>query len=342
MGFQRGSIRALCRASGLLVLAAISLLSSNVQAEQLIYVDTSGVDQRFVSAFEAGEEYWNSQLKDWNQEMPKYFRAELDPVQIQAMTLFIDGAGGVLGQAAPTFTKTTGGGSDHPFFGPAAKRWEVTQRGFMQFDIADADDLISQGFFDTVVRHEMAHVLGFGTNWAGNEALVDTDGDGVDDQYGGRGGEKALAAYRAESGNFGAEFVPLEQGGGGGTALAHWDSNDDFFNQILTTGKVEEMIGFLLVPDENGNNVPGQKFISETTLESMRDVGWARELSDGDGENDGNYHGFTKWYGGLPPGDWWDGPGGPMFQRFTAAPEPGSAALLMIGLVGFGLRRRRN
>src|SRR5206468_4321942 len=62
----------------------------------------------------------------------------------------IDGPGKILGQA-----------------GPCLVRDQSLQPGVgvMHFDTADVAGLLAAGQFDEVVRHEMGHVLGFGTIW---------------------------------------------------------------------------------------------------------------------------------------------------------------------------------
>lgn len=35
----------------------------------------------------------------------------------------------------------------------------------MTFDSADVDNMISGGTWEQIIRHEMVHVLGFGTLW---------------------------------------------------------------------------------------------------------------------------------------------------------------------------------
>src|SRR5437870_2725522 len=62
----------------------------------------------------------------------------------------IDGPGNTFGQAGPCLVRDPG-------FQPGV--------GVMRFDTADVAGLLAAGKFDEVVRHEMGHVLGFGTIW---------------------------------------------------------------------------------------------------------------------------------------------------------------------------------
>ena len=61
-------------------------------------------------------------------------------------------------------------------------------------------------------------------------------------------------------------FIPVEQQGGGGTALAHWDDNDGFFNSIRLNNRIELMTGFF-IPNTD-------RFISRTTLATLVDMGY--------------------------------------------------------------------
>ncbi len=137
----------------------------------------------------------------------------VDDIAIDASALFIDGPGGILGQAGPTVVRS---GS----FLPA--------RGIMQFDSADLEFLEDSGLFEDVILHEMAHVIGFGTIWDEKDLLI---GAGSSDPR--FVGEGATEEYNnifgvSESG------VPVEAEFGPGTALSHWD--EDLFGNELMTG----------------------------------------------------------------------------------------------------------
>lgn len=137
----------------------------------------------------------------------------VDDIAIDASAPFIDGPGGILGQAGPTVLRA---GS----FLPA--------RGIMQFDSADLEFLEEEGLFDDVILHEMAHVIGFGTIWQEKNLLTGIGtpdprfvGEGATDEYNNIFGV-------SESG------VPVEADFGPGTALSHWD--EDLFGNELMTG----------------------------------------------------------------------------------------------------------
>jgi hypothetical protein len=166
--------------------------------------------------------------------------AILQGVTIDASVPLIDGPGGILGQAGPTFIY-------NPAFLPPASPI-YTFSGIMQFDSADVSNLIANGSFVDVVLHEMAHVLGFGTLWTVNGLYVNGSGEYT--------GANALAKYREEFDPF-ATFVPVELDGGPGTANGHWDEN-------WAGGPNELMTGFLDLPTT----------VSDTTLYAFRDLGY--------------------------------------------------------------------
>ncbi|MEM6688091.1 MAG: Ig-like domain-containing protein [Planctomycetota bacterium] len=167
----------------------------------------------------------------------------IDDLQISTSAPAIDGVNGILGQAGPTLLR---GGSFLPI------------EGIMQFDIADVDALEASGQLEDVILHEMGHVIGFGTIWD-NLGLLD-DSDLTDPRYLGSG---AVAEYNALFGvNVGG--VPVEDDGGPGTALGHWEENEprdgttvSFQNELMT--------GFL-----SGATRP----ISRVTVAQFEDLGY--------------------------------------------------------------------
>jgi hypothetical protein len=171
----------------------------------------------------------------------------------------IDGVGGTLGSAGPNTANVT-------------TNYLYTNTGSMTFDTSDIPGLGSA--FEDVVLHEMAHVLGIGTLWSasavtGNAVLgrqelyVNNSG-----QYTGAFG---LAAYNAEFNQVGA-FVPVELGGGSGTANGHWNEvngggvNTGIVSNIsLQDFQDELMTGWL---------GPNATFISTLTIQSLQDLGY--------------------------------------------------------------------
>lgn len=284
-------------------------------------VNVNGVDPRYRSAFLAAEAFWESRLLRYNPALPAAVRIQLSKLQIVARSTAIDGVGGVLGSAGPTNVVTyggTGGGPKQISGRPIA----IAKNSQMNFDIADIQDLDAQGALLDVIKHEMGHALGFGSLWNQNGLLATVNGG---PQYIGAYG---LSKYRVESNNRFAGFVPVEQQGGGGTAGAHWDDDDPFFNKRNTLAQSELMIGDI----DPGNE---SKYTTETTWASMADLWFVVK-----GINDGT---FRDVVGGGPSGrrKWIGGP--PLYIRGpSAVPEPGSLGVLaLVGLAGLAVRRRQ-
>ena len=168
---------------------------------------------------------------------------------IDASGVAIDGAGGILGQAGPTIGEWDSG-------------YLYVTDGVMQFDSADLLWLESAGTLKDVILHEMAHVIGFGTVWTYN---------GVYDGSGNYTGAYGLAAHSTEFSQPGAASVPVELGGGTGTAHGHWNEvnygagNTGITNPDGLDMRYELMTGWLNAPT----------YISGTTIQQFRDLGYA-------------------------------------------------------------------
>jgi hypothetical protein len=163
-----------------------------------------------------------------------------------------------------------------PGSGTSDGRFYVSTSGLVTFNVhPDAGPLSG-----SLIRHEIAHALGFGTLWELNQVYNDgvagnsfrTLAGGIPGQY---VGQAALQAYRQEfSGQANASFVPVELSGGNGTAHGHWDEANDI-GQSLTgitdafgrDFRDELMTGWA---SPTGADV----FISDTTINSFYDIGF--------------------------------------------------------------------
>ncbi len=172
----------------------------------------------------------------------------IDDLVIDVQIVYIDGAGGVLGQAGPCATSTADG---------------LPRAGTMRFDSADVARWMNDGGFQNVVLHEMAHVLGYGTKWGAQanppRAALLAGSGGSDPRF---IGLRAVAEWQALSGE--STAVPVEADYGGGTAYAHWD--DETFGTELLTG----MIGL------------GASPLSRLSIASLGDLGYQVDLSQAD------------------------------------------------------------
>lgn len=178
-------------------------------------------------------------------------------ISITATGEYIDGVGNTLGSAGPTAGITQGG-------------YLVARTGTMTFDTADLADMESDGMLETVITHEIGHVLGIGTLWGPGYNDVCIDGTG---QY---TGAFALAAYRDEFDPL-ATHVPVELDGGLGTANGHWDENNGGIGMTGTTDQYgrdmanEIMTGWIA-------SDPNAIFISNTTFGSLQDLGFTVDM----------------------------------------------------------------
>ncbi len=131
--------------------------------------------------------------------------------------------------------------------------------GVMSLNDSTLAALASNGLLDDVIKHEMAHLLGFGTVWDLDGLLRDTTTtnpwfSGMD----------AQAAFRKALPTFADKIVPVEAKGGSGTTLSHWRES------VMTN---ELMTGFL----NTGTNP-----LSAVTIESMADLGYTVNVGAAD------------------------------------------------------------
>jgi Leishmanolysin/Bacterial Ig-like domain (group 1) len=160
----------------------------------------------------------------------------------------IDGTGNVLGASAPCFVRVQG---------------RLPVLGLMRLDADDLDQLEAAGLLQTVILHEMGHVLGFGTIWTDLNLLADASPPpGTDPHF---TGAQATTAFNAVGGaSYMASLkVPVENTGGPGTADSHW--RETVFGNELMTGTVNEV-----------------NPLSRVTAASLADLGYTVKLADAD------------------------------------------------------------
>jgi Leishmanolysin len=168
----------------------------------------------------------------------------VDDLVIHATGMNIDGPGRQLGGAFPDAFRA---GSRLPY------------HGNMRFDTADLAVMEADGTLLSVILHEMAHILGFASLWSAKGLLVNAGTVNV-----GFTGPQAVAAYNEIFGTT-ATAVPVESGGGAGTANGHW--RETVFGNELMTGFVGPG---LLNP------------LSRITIASMADLGYTVNFAAAD------------------------------------------------------------
>jgi hypothetical protein len=201
------------------------------------------------------EAIFTTAANTWMSLLPSYQSGiNISALNISASGVAIDGAGGILGSAGPNALTTQGG-------------FTLSTSGSMQFDTADLANMESSGSLLNLILHEMAHVMGFGTLWTNNGVYVNDTGQFT--------GPNALTVYRNEFNQPGATYVPVELGGGSGTANAHWNEVD---GGGVNTGIVSAR-GDMRFEVMTGWLDPGS-FISNTTVASFTDIGYVSAVPE--------------------------------------------------------------
>jgi len=224
------------RACGLSITALLCCLAGQAHGAFDLTINLSGFTAEQEAMFAQAETMWEDVITGYQLGISR------TGITINAQTADLGGAGGTLAQAGPTGSTNQGG-------------FRLTTSGTMTFDIADLPNLTNNGRLVFTAAHEIGHILGIGTQWNRNNVYVDGTG-----QYTGAFG---VAAYQQEF-DPDATFVPVELNGGGGTVDSHWDETSSVQDPFGRDLDEELMTGFL----------SGSNFLSTTTVQSLRDIGF--------------------------------------------------------------------
>jgi hypothetical protein len=123
--------------------------------------------------------------------------------------------------------------------------------GVMELNSGALNELEQQGLLNDVIEHEFAHLLGFGTIWDLDNLVQDTT---TQDPW--FSGPLAQAAFRTAMPSYTDKVVPVEAGGGSGTALGHWRES------VMTN---ELMTGYINL---------GANPLSAVSIQQMADLGY--------------------------------------------------------------------
>lgn len=240
------------RLFSVVIAACFWLVSSSGHAALTLHINYSG-DAQLESAFQTAATTWEGWLTGYQDglisvaspDSSAMAGAVLSDVYVNAVTAPNDGLGGILGSAGPTQVARD-----------TSNFWLATD-GQMTFD---EDDLLvlSSSELDSLILHEMAHALGFGTLWGLNNVVSGSELTGLE----------ATAAWQSEFGQTGTPDIEMD--GGPGTAGGHWNENLDGSGLTgITDSLGRDMRDELMTGWLNPNS-----FISELTLASFRDIGF--------------------------------------------------------------------
>lgn len=240
------------------------------------------LDPQVQAAFDAAASFWQSAITGDIANVTAFADpaaqcgpgSAMGPVNIDDVVILvrvenIDGAGGTLGSAFPCFVRIVGGTTIGLAF-----------TGVMRFDASDIPSLIASGGLNSVVRHEMGHVLGFGSLWPASLGSftsfgclqnASTTASHVDTYYSCARGAAVFDSIGGTS-YTGGNKVPLENcvagvpaSCGSGNLNGHW-REVTFGNELMT--------GFT----SGGGSDP----LSVLSLAAMQDLGYTVNLGVAD------------------------------------------------------------
>lgn len=210
------------------------------------------VDSQDIDVYKNARTRWSEVIKGDELDITDTSRAQalecgtypnrIDDLYICGVSSNIDGVGKVLGYASALYVRS----SD-----------SLPVVGTMVFDSADVATLRSRGSLQSVILHEMGHVLGLESNtWSAK---------GVATRSGRQCSYTGINANNEYKKITGCSSVPLELDGGSGTACSHWD---------------EECLGDELMTGFIGNATKAT--LSTITIGSLADIGYDVDYSKAD------------------------------------------------------------
>jgi hypothetical protein len=168
----------------------------------------------------------------------------VDDVVISMSTGRIDGSGNplfgnVLAQTQIDYVRDPG----------SVDQW-LPVASSIKLDSTDLKDATYASSWNSIVLHEMVHALGFAGVIFEQLNLIDANGNFM--------GDAAMAAYGGP--------VPIEDGGGGGTAGSHWD--EALFSPPDAPSSGNELMTGWIDPNQS-------TYVSDTTLAALQDLGYS-------------------------------------------------------------------
>jgi len=220
----------------------LGLMAGGAQASFIINMSFSGFTAKEESYFTAAKTFWEGKITGYQGS------STLSGLSILATNEDL-GVDGPLGGGMPTDAVDAGG-------------FVYATEGAIVVNKLYVDDLIKYGAFSSVIAHEMAHVIGFGSLWADNRVYVDGTGKFT--------GAYALTAYRSEFNQPNATFVPVDICGDDGTADGHWAEVCGGFGLTGIVDRQGRDLAYELMTGWYNRSA----FVSRTTIASFQDIGY--------------------------------------------------------------------
>lgn len=260
----------------LLGLSLFAVPSQSVMGQAFV-LDTSGVPEQYREYFDEIEHDLNSRIQDYSNELPRSVLYQLNKLYIIALVR--PAPDGVLGFASPDAIVIHSSVDNRL----RTRRIAVPVTATITINSNMIEMMIADDLLRPTIAHEILHAFGFGTLWTQNLLSGPVNESGPAGGAGGVGltqyigGTYAIRQYRIETNNRFAGFVPLEQRGGGGSALSHWADEGPFFNQTFTPAFTKELMTAFACDSEDGgiNLICPPKFFSMTTEGALADLGYA-------------------------------------------------------------------
>ena len=254
----------------LLALLIACGIATQAKSQGVITTDVSNVPPELGAICLEAEAIWEERLIGISSALPNAIRTQLTSLQISCFVVAVDGPGGGLAFAGPDAILA---------FQPPLSFNEETTVSFpvvssMFFDIADSQPTNEEEriFLLETAIHEMGHCLGIGSLWTQNGLIGNTNPatNGLT-QY--IGGAFAIEEYRKAINEPFAQFVPLEQAGGPGSALSHWARVPGL--DFPETNEQDILLAFAGFFNDAGELIIPRNVITEITYGGMADLGFA-------------------------------------------------------------------